>query len=143
MKIKTLKIKVENENQDFDFQEFFTGSNQIFYTAAHVVKEEGGMYWYAFITYEPQKSYSPLPIPRQEIELPKGFADEIKSYVRSASANKTRCKNAILGGMDQLPKIKEIEGFYLLRNLSNKSVNEDSDFFAAVLEIIKKYQPAV
>ena len=49
MKIKTIKIKVTQDNQDFDLSEFFTGSNTIYTTNAQLIQEEDGLYWHAFL----------------------------------------------------------------------------------------------
>ena len=48
MKIKTIKIKVTQDNQDFDLSEFFTGSNTIYSTNAQLIQEADGLYWHAF-----------------------------------------------------------------------------------------------
>ena len=54
MKIKTIKIKVTQDNQDFDLSEFFTGSNTIYSTNAQLIQEADGLYWHAFFTYQQQ-----------------------------------------------------------------------------------------
>lgn len=39
MKLKTLKLKVTNDQQEYDFSEFLTGSNTVYNTIAHFEKE--------------------------------------------------------------------------------------------------------
>jgi|GEM_PF-3647577 len=141
MKIKILKIKVENENQDFDFKDFFVGSNTLYNTTANIVKEDDGLYWHAFITYEPQNNYLSASIPRQEKKLPEGFEEEIRAYLKKEPPKKTRSKNAVLSNIENILNIKETKEFARLRNITEKNVFEDVDFFTAVLEIIKKHQP--
>jgi hypothetical protein len=80
MKIKTLKIKVETENQDFDFNEFLTGSNAIHTTQATLMKEKDGLYWHVFITYEP-KNNDIYQHPREVQEFPDGFEAEIEAFL--------------------------------------------------------------
>ena len=140
MKIKTLKIKVETENQDFDFKEFLTGSNTIHKTEATLKKEKGGFYWHVFITYEPKIDIDTyLSRSRVARELPKGFEEEIRNYMHHNPPNKIRAKNAISGGMDRLLTVKDMEGFKMLNKIGDLTLEQDLTFFTDILEIIKKY----
>ena len=139
MKIKTLKIKVETENQDFDFTEFLTGSNVIHTTEATLRKEKDGLYWHVFITYQP-KGYDTYLDPRAVQEFPKGFEEEIYAFLHNNPPTKLRVKNAVVGGMRRLLKIRDIEGFKFLNQIGNNSLAQDQEFFTALLAIINKYQ---
>ena len=139
MKIKTLKIKVETENQDFDFSEFLTGSNTIYKTEATLKKEKGGFYWHVFITYEPKNNFVYIH-PRDARELPEGFESEVLDFLYANLPNKIRVKHAIIGGLKRLLSIEDLEGFKFLKQIGNSSIEHDKEFFTALLEIIKKYQ---
>ena len=139
MKIKTLKIKVETEHQDFDFDEFLTGSNAIHTTEATLMKEKGDLYWHIFITYEP-KSYDTYIHPRDLQEYPEGFENEILGFLRNNLPTKIRVRNAVVGGMWRLLKIRDMNGFRLLSQIGKSSLAQEQEFFTALLAIINKYQ---
>jgi hypothetical protein len=110
MKIKIIKIKVTIENQEFDFNDFFEGSNTIYTTNATLIKEKDGYYWHAFITYEPKqynyektipKAITKIPVIEKE-ELPFGFEEEIREYIKNNPSKKTITKNCILINLEQI-----------------------------------------
>jgi hypothetical protein len=140
MKIKTLKIKVENNNQEFDFNDFFEGSNTIYKTEASLQKEKDGYYWHAFITYEPKTGIPYYKsIPQKETILPEGFKEEIMIYISNNPTSSTRAKNTISSNMEKVFCMYEFKDFYKLRNLGKKSFEKETDFFKGILDIVKKY----
>ena len=57
MRIKSLKLKAENENIEVIFSNFFTNGNYIYgiYTNLNLVEDE--FYWFILIIYEPKKNF--------------------------------------------------------------------------------------
>jgi hypothetical protein len=140
MKIKTLKIKVESENQEFDFAEFFTGSNTIHDTSASLVKEKDGYYWHAFITYSPKSYDMYARLPKEDKRLPDGFENEIRQYLDNNPPQKLRVRNSVVCSIERLLTVRDMEGFSFLNNVGKTSLKDDTEFFKSLLEIIKKYQ---
>ena len=86
MKIKTIKIKVTQDNQDFDLSEFFTGSNTIYTTNAQLIQEEDGLYWHAFFTYQQQGGsylFSKKHSISNEKKAPDGFEEALLEFVKT------------------------------------------------------------
>ena len=141
MKIKTIKLKVERENQEFDFSEFFEGSNTIFTTNSQLVEQKDGYYWYAFITYEPRidKPFlKPLLSPTKE--LPEGFEEEVRNYLKTNPPKNTRTQNAVKGGLEVVLKCEKMGDFLRLQSVGKGSIKEENVFFEGLLEIVKKYK---
>jgi hypothetical protein len=140
MKIKTLKIKVEKENQEFDVEEFFEGSNTIYKTEASLQKEKDGYFWHVFITYEPKGvALFSKSIPQKETVLSKDFEDEITNYLNKNSTISSRSKNVIKHNLAVLLGIDKIEDFMRLRYLGKNSIEKNKVFFNDMVDIIQKY----
>lgn len=140
MKIKTLKIKVEKENQEFDTVDFFEGSYIIYKTEASLQKEKDGYFWHVFITYDSKDDalFSKSTLQKKTF-LPKGFEDEITNYLNRNSIINTRYKNALKHNLLVLLDIDKIEDFTRLRNIGKNSIEENKVFFNGIVEIIQKY----
>ena len=146
MKIKIIRLKVESENQSFDFSEFVEGSNIFFSTNSQLVKEKDGYYWHAFITYEPQIPLLKPFLPKPK-DLPEGFEEEVRAYLKSypfpetrTQTQRTRTQNAVRGGLEIVLKCEKVGDFVKLRNLGKNSIVEEKDFLERLLEIAKKYK---
>lgn len=142
MRIKTLKIKVESPNQEFEISDYFNGSNTLYTTVAQLVQEEDGFYWHAFITYKPQ-AFVPL---NKSIEstkkeqLPDGFEDAIRDFVKKQKDISKRSVNRVLSGLDQLLNFSEISDFKSISNLGDKTISDDLIFFENLLLLIKTFK---
>jgi hypothetical protein len=141
MKIKTLKIKVEKDDQEIDFSEFLEGSNVIYKTKATLQKEKDGHYWHVFFTFEPKSDTTYVrPIPPQKVSLPEGFEDAIMNYLEDTQHISSRIFHAIRGNLEGLLRVHSLENFKLLSKLGKKSIEDNPDFFQGLLNIIEKYR---
>ena len=140
MKIKTLKIKVEKANQEFDFKDFLTGNNTIHQTTATLQKEKDGLYWHVFMTYTPSENNRFSRLPMETKDYPEGFEDAIYDYVRNNPPNKIRVRGAVISSVERLLSVQELSHFTFLNTIGDTSLAQDHDFFVGLLAIIKKYQ---
>lgn len=143
MKIKTIKIKVTQDNQDFDLSEFFTGSNTIYSTNAQLIQEEDGLYWHAFFTYKNENGFQ---IPKrlskliEEEKAPSDYEEEILRVIKKNNDISARVRNAIQCNVDAIYYFKTINEFEKLRNLGKKSILENEAFINEILAISKKHR---
>jgi hypothetical protein len=137
MKLKTLKLKVTNDQQEYDFSQFLTGSNTVYNTIAHFEKEGDECYWYVLITYEPQGF---IPTPTTKKALPEGFEQEIKEYTEQNPPKSSRIKNNLMFYVERLIDVKEITDFSMFRNIGKQACANDAEYLTGLLAIIKKYQ---
>jgi len=143
MKIKTIKIKVTQDNQEFDFTEFFTGSNTIYTTNAQLIQEEDGLYWHAFFTYKNENNFE---IPKRLSKLiekekaPSDYEEEVLQLIRKNNDISARVRNAIQCNLDAIYYFKTINEFEKLRNLGKKSILENEAFFNEILTISRKHR---
>ena len=143
MKIKTIKIKVTQDNQDFDLSEFFTGSNTIYSTNAQLIQEEDGLYWHAFFTYKQVGDtylFSQKQIPSNEKTAPDGFEEALLEFVKTKTNVSRGVKNRIKWEPDSVYTFEKIEDFFKLKSLGKVSINKEKVFLLEVLEFIKKFK---
>ena len=143
MKIKTIKIKVTQDNQDFDLSEFFTGSNTIYSTNAQLIQEEDGLYWHAFFTYKNENGYQiPKMLSRlaEEKKAPDGFEEALLEFVKTKTNVSRRVKNSINWDSDIVYTFEKVEDFLKLKSLGKGSINKEKVFLLEVLEFIKKFK---
>ncbi|TAE38511.1 MAG: hypothetical protein EAZ50_07600 [Runella slithyformis] len=142
MKIKTIRIKAEVDNQEFDFTQFFEGSNTIFTTSATLVKEEDGYYWHAFITFEPNSVFntSRSTTPKKPMP-PQAFEDEVITYTQQNPPKSIRLRSGVKSSIEAVFEMRELNDFHKLRNVGTNSVLGDTDYLSGILEIVKKHQP--
>ena len=143
MKIKTIKIKVTQDNQDFDFSEFFSGSNTIYSTSAQLIQEEDGLYWHAFFTYQQQGGsylFSKKHGISNEKKAPDGFEEALLEFVNTKTNVSRRVKNSIKGDSDIVYTFEKVEDFIILKSLGKGSINKEKEFLLNVLEFIKKFK---
>ena len=139
MKIKTLKIKVERENQEFDFLDFFEGNNTIFATIAALHQEKDGLYWHAFITYEPRQHIY-VRESTEEKKMPAGFEEALRAYIEDNPPKKIRSWSAVRHYPERVLEVKELQDFARFKGLGALSLAEDNAFFTGVIELVKQYQ---
>ena len=143
MKIKTIKIKVTQDNQDFDLSEFFTGSNTIYTTNAQLIQEEDGLYWHAFFTYQQQGGNFQFPqkySTSKEKKAPDGFEEALLEFIETKTNASVRTKNSIKCNLDNVYTFKKAEDFLKLKSLGKGSINKEKVFLLEVLEFIKKFK---
>ena len=143
MKIKTIKIKVTQDNQDFDLSEFFTGSNTIYSTSAQLIQEEDGLYWHAFFTYQQQGGsylFSKKHGISNEKKAPDGFEEALLEFIETKTNASVRTKNSIKCNLDNVYTFKKAEDFLKLKSLGKGSINKEKVFLLEVLEFIKKFK---
>lgn len=135
MKLKTLKLKVTSDQQEYDFTQFLTGSNTIYHTSSHFEKEGEEFYWHVLFTYEPKQDYTqPVKV------LPEGFEKEIKEYTEQNPPKTLTIKAIVNDSSERLLKMKEIEDFGMFRNVGKKACEKDNEYLTGLLAIIQKYQ---
>ena len=120
MQIKTIKIKVTQDNQDFDFSEFFTGSNTIYSTSAQLIQEEDGLYWHAFFTYQQQGGsylFSKKHSISNEKKAPDGFEEALLEFVKTKTNVSRGVKNSINWDSDIVYTFEKVEDFIILKSL--------------------------
>ena len=108
MKIKTIKIKVTQNNQDFDLSEFFTGSNTIYSTNAQLIQEADGLYWHAFFTYQQQGGNFQFPqkySTSKEKKAPDGFEEALLEFIETKTNASVRTKNSIKCNFDFIKNV--------------------------------------
>lgn len=143
MKIKTIKVKVTQDNQDFDLSEFFTGSHTIYSTNAQLIQEEDGLYWHAFFTYKKENDFE---IPKRLNKLiekekaPSDYEEEVLQLIKKNNEISARVRNAIQCNLDAIYYCKTINEFEKLRNLGKKSILENEAFFNEILTISRKHR---
>ena len=143
MKIKTIKIKVTQDNQEFDLTEFFTGSNTIYTTNAQLIQEEDGLYWHAFFTYQQQGGTFQFPKKygtTTEKTAPDGFEEALLEFIKTKPNIDARTKNSIKCNVDTVFNFEKIEEFKKLRHIGKGSINKEKNFLLELLEFIKNYK---
>lgn len=140
MKIKTLKIKVENENYEYPLPDFYTLANIIYSIRADLIRENDEYYWMIMIVFEPkvdilQGSSKPL-----YNRLPIGFKEAIDDYILNYNLTNLRVKNCINLYLEDLIEFKQINDFKKIKGLGNKSLFVEYNFLSGLLEIIKGFQ---
>ncbi len=141
MRIKTLRIKVEKDNQDFDFSEFFEGSNTIYTTNTQLIKEGEDYYWYAFFTYKKEGSYIPTFPKVAKKVLPAGFEEEVENFISEKFPNNGAFARNLRDSVDRLIDCKFIEDIRRFKGFGPKRVADNLSILEELLEIIKKYNP--
>ena len=139
MKIKTFKIKIENDNQTFDVNDFFEQNSTLYDKFAHISEEPDGKYWNVLIFYKTD-SLNFYNTKTKEVQLSMEFVEEIESFIDSNPQVATRVLNSIRGNIKQLFAVKDLIGFKRFRNLGNDSLAYESEFLNGVLTIIEKYR---
>lgn len=141
MKIRTLKIKVEQETQEYCLETMFTTHNDIHSTTATLVKENKQYFWHVLISYVPNRNfYSNVPRYSNDEDAPYGFKEEINNFIENSKNKIPRVKNCIRVYQNQLYKIQKLEDFNRIRGIGKKSIYDDQYFLNSILNIINKHK---
>lgn len=140
MKIKTLKIKVENESQEFAIPSFYALTNIIYSTRAELIREDGEYYWIIMIAFEPKVDIFPGISRVTNKQLPIGFKEAAKKYINMESTKKIRVKNCVNLYLEELIEVKNMNDFKQIRGLGGKTIINEFKFLSGLLEIIKRHQ---
>lgn len=141
MLIKILKIKVEQNNQEFQLENWLSNYNYIHSTTAKLVKEKKDYYWHVLISFESKLDlYSNVSNYTKDYKAPIEFNEEIDNYLENCKSINSRIKNSVKFYQDELFQIKEIEDFKRIRGIGIKSFSENENFLKSILNIINKYK---
>ena len=136
MRIKTLRIKVESNDQDFFVDDFFSCSDTSFTTNAQLVKEGKDYYWHVLIAYADGGKFKPATKKRV---INTSYFDAITQLLKENPPKYGLTKNVVGGNMDYIYEFRTIFDFKKLRNFGAKSIENDREFLEKVIEIVIKY----
>lgn len=142
MKIKTLKIKVENENNEYAIPGFYALTNIIYSTKAELIREDDVYYWLVMIAFEPKVTIMPGSSKVTYKQLPNGFKEAAQKYINKEPTSKVRVKNCVNFYLEDLIDIKKMDDFKRFRGLGGKTIHEEFKFLSGLLDIIRSYQSA-
>ncbi len=141
MLIKILKIKVQQDNQEFQLENWLSNYNYIHSTTAKLVKEKKDYYWHVLISFESKLDlYSNVSNLIKDNEAPIGFNEEIVNYLENCKSINSRIKNSIQFYQDELFQIEELQDFKRIRGIGIKTFSENEYFLNSILNIINKYK---
>lgn len=140
MKIKSFKIKVENDIHEYAIPGFYALTNIIYSTNAEIIEINGEYFWLIVILFEPKANIIPGESRYERYKhLPNGFKEAVQKYV-SSEKPKIRVKNCINCYLDDLLEVKTLEDFKRFRGIGKKSIFDESQFLTGLLEIIRSFQ---
>lgn len=142
MKIKTLKIKVENENNEYAIPGFYALTNIIYSTKAELIREDDAYYWLVMIAFEPKVAIMPGSSKVTYKQLPNGFKEAAQKYIIKEPTSKVRVKNCVNFYLEDLIDVKKMDDFKRFRGLGGKTIHEEFKFLSGLLDIIRSYQAA-
>lgn len=140
MKIKTLKIKVEKESQEYVIPGFYAMTNIIYSTSAELIRENDEYYWLVMIAFEPKVNIIPGSSRVTYKQLPPGFKEAAQKYINKEPTSKVRVKNCVNFYLEDLIDIKKMDDFKRFRGLGGKTIHEEFKFLSGLLDIIRSYQ---
>ena len=141
MKIKTLRIKANEDMQDLDLGAYFENSTTIYSTNAQLVKEKNGYYWHVLFTYKNlelgllENTHLQKATPAFE-----AFEKEVKEYTAKHPPLTLAIEAAVLSNLEHSYKAKNLEDFLRYRGIGKNKIEKDSSYFTAILAIAKKHQ---
>ena len=98
MKVKTIRIKIEDDIQEFNVTDFGITSATLYDKIAHVVQEADGLYWHVMIFYQP--SYTSTVIKETKVKYRDEIESEISKYFKQCHPS-TRVRNGIYQSISQ------------------------------------------
>ena len=139
MKIKIVKIKVQDADQEFDSSAFIMGKHTVISTHAELKEEKDGLYWHVFFTYSDFEIATAETLKKEDKALLKAFHTEVLEFVKTYSSVSLTVKNSIINSIDNLPDMRTSDDFARLRNIGKGTVTAHSLFFEELLDKIYKY----
>lgn len=139
MKIKIVKIKVEDADQEFDSSAFISGKHTVVSTHAELKEEEDGLYWHAFFTFHDFEIATAATKVNEEKSLLKVFLVEVLEFVKTHPTASTKAKSAVLGSIEHIAGFRTMDDFLKLRNIGKGTVTSNSLFFEELLEKAYRY----
>lgn len=137
MRIKTLRIKVESNDQDYFVADFFSDRDSRYTTNAQLVKEGKDYYWHVLITYDKGGAFKPAATKKRVVNT--SYFDAITQLLKESPPKYGLTKNVVGGNMDYIYEFRTIFDFKKLRNFGAKSIENDREFLEKVIEIVIKY----
>lgn len=132
MRIKTLRIKVESNDQDYLVDDFFSNKDNSYTTNAQLVKEGNDYYWHVLITYD---IGGVMPTTKKRVGKTSYF-EAIAQLIKKNPPKYGLTKNVIAGNIDYIYDFRTIYDFKKLRNYGAKSIENDREFLEKVIEIV-------
>ena len=137
MKVKTIRLKIENDIQDYNVTDFDITNATLYDKIAHVVQEADGLYWHVMIFYQP--SYTSTVIKETKVKYRDEIESEISKYFEQCQPS-TRVRNGIYQSISQYKEITTREDFRRVKNIGSSSIQEYPEIFDEVLKIFDKYR---
>lgn len=141
MKIKTLKIKAEDVEQEYDLAVLLERYCTIYKTEVSLQREKNCLFWYILIMYEPlgYTFFSNTTSTKKTI-LPEGFEQEVLDYIdKNNRLTRPIIMSALKFNLNYLLEIEKLEDFIKCRNIGLKTIIKDKVFFQGLLNVIQKY----
>lgn len=138
MKIKTLKIKVEQSEQEISLLDYFELNNTIYNTSASMVMEGEDYFWYVLIAFEPKLPFFNYRNKAAAV-LPTGFEAALKKYALSTTCNNVRLYNRIMYYSNELVGFTSLDDFKRLRGIGSKTIDQDVTFLTGLLVVIQQF----
>ncbi|WP_432672940.1 hypothetical protein [Flavobacterium sp. SM2513] len=139
MKIKIVKIKVEDAGQEFDSSAFISGKHTVVSTHAELKEEDDGLYWHAFFTFHDFEIVTAATRKKEEKELYRAFHQEVLEFLKTHPTATSKAKNIVMDNFDNLTSIRGMNDFMKLRNMGKSTLTSNSLFFEELLEKIYSY----
>lgn len=140
MRVKSLKIKINNNSIDAIIPDFICNNNEILAINAEIKEVDGQCFWFVLIAYEPKydfiSGFKHISEPRP---LPIGFKEEVIKYTNRHKNLNTRVKNCIKFYLEELIEMKNLDDFKRLRGMGVKSIFVEELFLLGLLDVIKKF----
>jgi hypothetical protein len=135
MKIKTIRIKIEDDIQEFNVTDFDITNATLYDKIAHVVQEADGLYWHVMLFYQPNSNISGI----QNLQKVDIIRREVAAYI-DQSKPPMRIRNGILSSIVRYEEIKTREDFRRIKQIGYGSINLSPEVFDEVLKIYDKYR---
>lgn len=132
MRIKTLRLKVESNDQDYFVDDFFSDTASCYTTNAQLVKEGKDYYWHVLIAYDKGGAFKPAVTKKRVINT--SYFDAITQLLKENPPKYGLTKNVVGGNMDYIYEFRTIFDFKKLRNFGAKSIENDKEFLEKVIK---------
>lgn len=135
MKIKTIRIKIEDDIQEFNVTDFEITNATLYDKIAHVVQEADGLYWHVMIFYQPNSNITGI----NNLQTVDIIRREVAVYLEQTKPS-IRVRNGIFSSIVRYEEIKTREDFRRVKQIGYGSINLFPEIFDEVLKIFDKYR---